>query len=814
MKKYSWLNALENLSLVSLGAGSVASLLLQQALYTTTPLSLLVVLGLLNRRQLAQWNDQRDTNLAETDQHLTHQINQLRQQVSSLPTPETFNRLNRTLAFKNQEVSEKLHNEIAHLQKGMHQRLAAVEQQGLGGIRQEMRQLVERCSYLMRTVDKLGGELGDLSTQVRSEGIQKTVEQLKQDVSTLQANLDSFTYQTKPNLTALQEHIARLDRQFNKLPPPVDTTSLKQEVAELIRIVADLVPRRDLSSLINEIKELHHEQETLKQSVVAIETAALNFKRTFNDLPKDTESSEAVRFDLNGHLGSMEAELVEQTALLLRTSSSSVYPELQELATNYLENLRSQLNTIQEFTTHLAQQQKQLRDQLSHLPQTLDVVALQRQLTELSQRIPVSEGAIEAFKSRIQDVLHQELNYINQQLHTVAAAPHSELIFDFYPVEGNSELDSTIASSRTILEQALENTQNRLILIWPWSEQCQLDQALFQKFETFLSQQRQLEIGWCYLADRSEERWLGKIQRGWMTDLSQRSQLQETLQKLLQLKRLYPDRFQFKILGTSENFLVSDQTFAVLGIADALKTATPFPELQLKLKTSDASVIQRLIHRFDDPTLAPNDLTSYWNRAVTRYDLGDKVGAISDYTHILSVDPEDAIAYNYRGLAYYDQGDFTNAIADFSESIRLAPQQTAAYCNRAFLRSEQGDHWEAINDYTLAVQADCPIAYFYRAMTQQKLENHTAAIADYSEAIRLAPDVPVAYYYRGLAWQKLDNLSEAIADFELAAQFFWVRGSKTNAQKALKNVAKLRQELNLPLNPSETQVNSEIAYHF
>lgn len=814
MKKYSWLNALENLSLVSLGAGSVASLLLQQALYTTTPLSLLVVLGLLNRRQLAQWNEQRDTNLAETDQHLTHQINQLRQQVSSLPTPETFNRLNRTLAFKNQEVSEKLHNEIAHLQKGMHQRLAAVEQQGLGGIRQEMRQLVERCSYLMRTVDKLGGELGDLSTQVRSEGIQKTVEQLKQDVSTLQANLDSFTYQTKPNLTALQEHIARLDRQFNKLPPPVDTTSLKQEVAELIRIVADLVPRRDLSSLINEIKELHHEQETLKQSVVAIETAALNFKRTFNDLPKDTESSEAVRFDLNGHLGSMEAELVEQTALLLRTSSSSVYPELQELATNYLENLRSQLNTIQEFTTHLAQQQKQLRDQLSHLPQTLDVVALQRQLTELSQRIPVSEGAIEAFKSRIQDVLHQELNYINQQLHTVAAAPHSELIFDFYPVEGNSELDSTIASSRTILEQALENTQNRLILIWPWSEQCQLDQALFQKFETFLSQQRQLEIGWCYLADRSEERWLGKIQRGWMTDLSQRSQLQETLQKLLQLKRLYPDRFQFKILGTSENFLVSDQTFAVLGIADALKTATPFPELQLKLKTSDASVIQRLIHRFDDPTLAPNDLTSYWNRAVTRYDLGDKVGAISDYTHILSVDPEDAIAYNYRGLAYYDQGDFTNAIADFSESIRLAPQQTAAYCNRAFLRSEQGDHWEAINDYTLAVQADCPIAYFYRAMTQQKLENHTAAIADYSEAIRLAPDVPVAYYYRGLAWQKLDNLSEAIADFELAAQFFWVRGSKTNAQKALKNVAKLRQELNLPLNPSETQVNSEIAYHF
>ncbi|NJO50804.1 MAG: hypothetical protein HC840_16675, partial [Leptolyngbyaceae cyanobacterium RM2_2_4] len=76
----------------------------------------------------------------------------------------------------------------------------------------------------------------------------------------------------------------------------------------------------------------------------------------------------------------------------------------------------------------------------------------------------------------------------------------------------------------------------------------------------------------------------------------------------------------------------------VLGLVEALQTTAP-SELQLKLKTTDPAVIQRLIQRFEAPTLADNDLTAYWNRAVTRYDLGDKAGAIADYSHILAVQP-------------------------------------------------------------------------------------------------------------------------------------------------------------------------------
>ncbi len=789
MKKTSWLNTLENLSLVGLGAGSVASLLLQQVFFTTAPLSLLVVLGLINRRSMVKLSERRDATLSETDQYLALQVDRLQNQVALLPTPETLNQLNRTLLFKNQELSEKLHGELGSLKQGVHQRIALVEQQGLNPMRQDVRQVIEQCGVLMETVNQLGADVGNLSAQVRTDSVRLSVEQLKSDVAMLQANLENFTYQTKPNLSALQEHVTRLDRQFSKLPPPVDITSLKQEVAELVKIVADLVPRRDLSSLVSHIDELHQQQETLKHSIVAIETVALNFKRTLSDLLKPTGSFLNGGRETTARISGFGDDLDANHSI-----AASVYPELQDLAVRYFDNLRDQIDQIHNKTANLAQQHQQVQEHLSRLPKTLDVVALQRQLSELSQRLPDAESTIESLQTHLQDLLHQEL-----KTHRAGAAskasPQSELIFDFSPTE--VEVENRATGSRAVLEQALECTQQRLILIWPWSERCRLDEALYQKFEQFLSRQRQLEIGWCYLADRQEERWLSKMQRGWMTDFSQRSLLQETLHKLLQLKRRYPDRFQFKILGTSENFLVSDQSFAVLGITDALQTTTPFPALQLKLKTTDAGVIQRLIQRFDDSTLATDDLTSYWNRAVTRYDLGDKAGAIADFTHILSLYPDDARAYNYRGLAHYDSEDYTSAITDFTESIQIDAQQPTPYCNRGFIRAEQGDYWNAIKDYTHAIQVNpqYAIAYFYRGMAHQKSENYSVAITDFSDAIRFAPDSPVAYYYRGLTWQKLGNLTEAIGDFELAAQFFWVRGNKVNAQKAQANIAKLRQDL-------------------
>jgi len=815
MKNHSWLHTLENVSLVGLGVGSVASVWLQQMLYTTAPLSVLVVLGLVNRRRLQELSERRDTSLAEMDRAVSRQLDRLTQQVATLPTPEVIHKMNRGLWLRSEETSEKLHHEIAALKQGLQQRLSQLEQQQLAPVQHELWQLSSQYSRVMEEVSGLQANLKAMAETNPTDALRSSIEQLRSTVSGLQSNLETLSYHTKPSLTALQEQVTRLNRQFAKLPPPVDVGALKQEVAELIKVIAELVPRRDLVSLTNEIKELHQQQDMLRQSVIAIETAALHFKRTLHASPQ--ESPQGVSNEGNSHnsydspetdsptpatklvlSSQLEAALAEESLQLshLGTVPSQVYPELQELASAYLTNLRAQLGTIQEFTQQLAQQQQQLREQINQLPHSLDVVALQRQLTDLSQRLPASERAIATFQARIQTVLDQELHAMNRQLQTIAAIPQAELIFDLNADDtGEAGL---LTGSRAVLEEALDSTQEQLVLILPWSDSCPLDAALMQKFEAFLSRNGQLAIGWCHLADRDEGRLLNKLRRGWMDEAPHRA-LQETLHNLLQLKRVFPDRFQFKILGTSENFLVSDRSFAVLGIANGLETATPFPELQLKLRTKDPEVIQRLLQRFDDPSLVPTDLTSYWNRAVTRYELGDKTGAIADYSHMLSLSPEDAITYNYRGLAYYDTQNLDAALADFSESIRLHPHQSAAYCNRGFVRAEQGDLWGALDDYASAIQRapDSAVAYFYRGLTQQKLDRHANAICDYSEAIQLAPQSAVTYYYRGLAQQKLGRLSEAIADLQTAVRLFCDQGSQPNAQKALKLLARLQQETRL-----------------
>jgi tetratricopeptide (TPR) repeat protein len=385
--------------------------------------------------------------------------------------------------------------------------------------------------------------------------------------------------------------------------------------------------------------------------------------------------------------------------------------------------------------------------------------------------------------------LNQELQQLNQKLRSLPTTPQYEFIFDF-----STDTGERTSGSRAALEQALAQTQQRLILICPWSAENRLDGELLQKLQQYLRQNRRLDLGWCFQAKRDEDRLLSKLIRGWEVVPQQRNDLQTTLRELLKMKQAFPDRFQFKVLGTAENFLVSDQNLAIVGIPDTLSTNSVFTQLQLKLRTTDPKVVQRLIHQFDEPVLEPTDLLAHWNRAVTCYELGDRQGAINDFTHILSLNPEDAIAYNYRGIVRSELNDTPGAIADFTQALQLNPRLIAASYNRGFLHLEMGNQLAAIADFSLAIQLqpDAAIAYFYRGLASQKLGDLQGAIKDYSVAIQLSPTAAVAYYYRGVTYQKLENLSDAIADLETAARLFNTLGSKNNVQKALHILTKLR----------------------
>lgn len=197
----------------------------------------------------------------------------------------------------------------------------------------------------------------------------------------------------------------------------------------------------------------------------------------------------------------------------------------------------------------------------------------------------------------------------------------------------------------------------------------------------------------------------------------------------------------------------------------------------------------------------PEASAIYYNRGVTRYDLGDLDGAmtdfnealmfdpryvmarikrgnirlnqgdwdeaINDFNQAIRLDPRSVIALNNRGLAWQNKGKLDAALADYNRALELDPRLTVALNNRAGIRHDRGDLRGALADYNRAIEIDPRLALLYgnRGVTRKALGDLKGAIADYNEAIRLKPDFRLAYFNRSAAHRALGKGYEAEQDF-------------------------------------------------
>jgi tetratricopeptide (TPR) repeat protein len=166
----------------------------------------------------------------------------------------------------------------------------------------------------------------------------------------------------------------------------------------------------------------------------------------------------------------------------------------------------------------------------------------------------------------------------------------------------------------------------------------------------------------------------------------------------------------------------------------------------------------------------PNLAEAYANRGVVRHDLGDKQGAIADYTQALKINPNYADAYYNRGNAHKDLGDKQGAIADYTQALKINPNYAQAYYNRGIVRSELGDKQGAIADYTQAIKINPNYAqaYYNRGIVRDDLGDNQGAITDYNQALKINPNDADAYYNRGIARDDLGDKQGAIADYNQA----------------------------------------------
>jgi tetratricopeptide (TPR) repeat protein/archaellum component FlaC len=801
LKKHRWLDFSEYALLLGAGAGTVASLATQQLIFASAPLSLLAALGLVNRQRLEQQLAKERRVTQALDKKLSQNVEALRDQVAELPTPELLTGFQRSVIAQNEQAVTRFSKALEHTRQQLEQQIDEIETPDLSLVYQDVMQLQDQYTYLCASLNNMSAQIQQLSSLSRLEDTEAQVSQLKTELMQLRVNLDTFSSDSKTSYAGLRDTLQHVERRLRQIPLQGNPAFLKEEIHELTRTIAEMVPRPEFLALSSSFQELREQHRHLRQLVEAklkapdpgtlAQVARVSEAPVMEDaaIAHTTATFDQTLTQLTAGLQQLEAALTQATGEA-EAETPIIEATINQAVVNYLSRCRLQLSTLNQLTHQMEDQHQQLSQQLRDLPDILDAAAIGQQIERLQSRLDQTEDHLGTVK-------HAVDSWLGQSPHTTQMAGEAQWILDFPAAESFPEQEANVlkSSSRKALDQALLQARKRLLLVWPWAEDTPLDDAMVACFQQVLARKCRLEIGWCHLDYHSEGRLLRSINQRWGDYGYQHQQLKRALNKLLPLKQAYPDLFKFKILGTQENFLVCDRTFAVLGMQSLDSQSSVFPQVNLKLRTTNAQVIQQLIQRFDKPVLDAQDAMAYFNRGTTRYDLRDQPGAIADYTQVIEISPAQAMAYNNRGLAWADLGEFEKALQDFSQAISLDDHLFVAYCNRGVIRLDRRDYAGAIADLTEAVRLhpSSPIPYFYRGQALQALGDLIKAVADFSCTIERSPNLALPYCYRGAVYQKQGDTRRAIADLEVAARLLQTTGDVKNLTQVVRTLEKLQQ---------------------
>lgn len=599
----------------------------------------------------------------------------------------------------------------------------------------------------------------------------------------------------------------------------------KQDIPELQELRQELKSLRKYSKKVGvDLKDIkaRYQQlsdtsriETVESIVAKLKAEVMQFRVHMEVFGAETKN------DISG-LDDKLQYLKQQVQQLTTDETQAVLKkEVQELV-----KAVSELVSRDEFMVLSARLQKELADQAARPQLSPPLMPEPRPMTQLQQRVDklerqlgtVTDSVLEAVAETLEPLqkdkgsvfqhLQQRLDDTDEQMTiltdavlaavdetlepiqaSVSNIADSQWLFDFDNVAGKS-------NSRKALEQLLDQATERVVLVWPWADNVNLDADLLRRLQQVLDRNCRLDIGWCHQGDSREQVLLRTISQRWSEDSTRHRQLKRALNQLLPFKQDYPDLFSFKILGTTENFAVCDSTSALIGM-QALSTQTSlFPKVKLKLRTTDPAVIQPLMQRFENLVLDADDAGAYFNRGITRYDMRDCAGAIEDFTQVINIRPS-ATAYNCRGVAWMEVNDYAKALKDFGHAIRLNSELFAARCNRGVLRMDIRDYDGALDDLAAATSL-CPqsaIPYFYRGRIFQFLGELQQAVGQFGLAIERQPKLALAYCYRGAVYQKQGKLLQAIADLETAARLLRTTGDINNLKQVMRKLDKLKQTL-------------------
>jgi tetratricopeptide (TPR) repeat protein len=113
---------------------------------------------------------------------------------------------------------------------------------------------------------------------------------------------------------------------------------------------------------------------------------------------------------------------------------------------------------------------------------------------------------------------------------------------------------------------------------------------------------------------------------------------------------------------------------------------------------------------------------TYHRRAQVKLAMGQKNGAIADFTLAISIAPKDLHNYYQRGRVRLSLGDRQGAIADFTSALDIDKRYISAYHDRGMARSAGGDRQGAISDLRIVAAEYKKQAEEYQKETNPNLK--------------------------------------------------------------------------------------------
>jgi tetratricopeptide (TPR) repeat protein len=145
-----------------------------------------------------------------------------------------------------------------------------------------------------------------------------------------------------------------------------------------------------------------------------------------------------------------------------------------------------------------------------------------------------------------------------------------------------------------------------------------------------------------------------------------------------------------------------------------------------------------------------------------------------------------------------------DAIAHYSKKIADDPSEPIPYAFRGWAQKEKGAAEAALRDYDTALRLKPNAEWFNnRGLIKVDLKQYDAAIADFTEAMRLDPKMVVAYENRGQVYITHKNWDPALRDFsdalKLDAKYAPLYFKRTQIHLGRNDLAKAMDDVNAGL---------------